>query len=126
MKIIFYSDSLEYGGAEKYLNDIVSGFCSEKNKLYVVCSTFKAFGEAEKKTGVEIIKIRPKSVFDFLSFLQLLIFFLKISPDIVFILPGPSTLHLMSPDIENKFIFFLATLSLPKLFIVVLNVLCVL
>ena len=85
MKIIFYSDSLEYGGAEKYLNDIVSGFCSEKNKLYVVCSTFKAFGEAEKKTGVEIIKIRPKSVFDFLSFLQLLIFFLKISPDIVFI-----------------------------------------
>lgn len=84
-KIAFYTDSPEYGGAEKYLEDIIFEFNKLRYDIYIICAkkeTFKYLKYCEK---INIIEIKIKNILDIGAFFRILKTFYALSGDIVFI-----------------------------------------
>ena len=87
LKIIFYTDTLEYGGAEKYLEELIDYFSQANNRLYLLCADPQVFKHLKISERLEIISFKSVKFFDPRGiFIKSVTknFLKKIEPDLVY------------------------------------------
>lgn len=92
-KIIYFTDSHDWGGAEKYLMDLVSTIDQDTYSPVVVLpkgGEAKEFGKDLEKKGIPVDNIDTSNERPLLSFLRSFFYFIKKRPDLIhFNLPWP-------------------------------------
>ncbi|MFQ6103598.1 MAG: glycosyltransferase [Candidatus Glassbacteria bacterium] len=87
IRILFYSQSPHYGGAEEYVYQIARGFPQGRFRFSYVHDTDSRLGrftERLREAGVEVHRIqRIRGKSDLVSFMKHVRFFRRLSPDVV-------------------------------------------
>lgn len=87
MRIILFTNSEEYGGAEKYLEDIFCYFSLQKDKeVFLLCSKPEIFIRLKNRDNKLIVLVKNKKIFYlgwFLTINPLYKAFKNINPDII-------------------------------------------
>ena len=85
IKIIYFLNSISYGGVEKHVIDIINNIDQKKFRPFLVCPEDVLPGLTKKlhKTDVELHSIRIRSYFDFKEIAKFLSLIKKIKPEIV-------------------------------------------
>jgi glycosyltransferase involved in cell wall biosynthesis len=84
MKMVFYSDALEYGGAEKCLEDIIEYFYHKGYEICFICANPAIFKKISIIKGVILVKNRIRDVLDLKNVFQLKKILTDLQPDILF------------------------------------------
>jgi len=83
MKILFYTDTEAFGGAERFLEDIIGHLAGGLHEICLVCANPQVFDRISSLNGFTISGCRVKNVFDLKGFFKLLKLFKEHKPDVV-------------------------------------------
>jgi len=93
-KIVYFTDSRGWGGAEKYLMDLVTAIDRDKydpEVIFPMESEIKSFGECFIERGVSVDWVNTSNKYPFLSFIRSFYCFINKRPDLIhFNLSWPS------------------------------------
>ncbi|MFC1540659.1 glycosyltransferase family 4 protein [Candidatus Margulisiibacteriota bacterium] len=85
MKVLFYTDTIAYGGAERFLKDIIRHMAGKKHEILLVCADPQVFLRIGSFNGFRIMGSPIKSFYDLKGFFGLLKIFRVFKPDVIHI-----------------------------------------
>lgn len=83
MKLLFYTDTEAFGGAERFLQDLLSGLAGQGADIKLICAEPRVFSRIAGLNGLQIIGCRIKGFFDLKGAFRLLKLFRQAGADVV-------------------------------------------
>lgn len=85
MRMLLYTDTVAFGGAERFLKDIIRHMAGKKHEILLVCADPQVFLRIGSFNGFRIKGNPIKSFYDLKGFIGLLKIFKEFKPDVIHI-----------------------------------------